>query len=222
MAEGTTIDPGKDPARPVHDRTDLQLPRRLTHLGMGLFTTFIYGRFFAHQEAVYIIGSVSSIIYIIEQIRVHYPELTEKNKFLNHSLLRKGEQFKESAALPYIMGLLLTIISFPKAVAMASILTLALADPLSAIVGIKWGSRRFQNGKSFEGSAAFFSCCFFAVAIIFDQGPFGARMALSFWMGILMTLFDQVPLKLDDNLTIPIICAFLLWPLSYFFGVPIP
>lgn len=191
-------------------------------MSAGLTVAWVYGQFLAHQEAVYIIGGVSSLVYILEQIRINYPDLTKRSHFINFSLLRAEEELKESSALPFIMGLLLTILSFPKPVALASIMILALGDPLSAIVGIKYGTHRLASGKSLEGSGAFFVACFFAVMLIFDQGPFGARLALAFWHAALMTLFEQVPLRLDDNLTIPITSAFILWPLSIFFEVPIP
>ncbi len=208
--------------RPTHVRSDLHLTRRFWHMGAGMFVALVYGQFLAHQEAVYIIGGVSSLVYILEQIRIKYPEITKKSHFINSSLLRAEEELKESSALPFIMGLLLTILSFPKPVALVSIMILALGDPLSAIVGIKYGNHRLASGKSLEGSGAFFVACFFAVMLIFDQGPFGARLALAFWHATLMALFEQVPLRLDDNLTIPITSAFLLWPLSVFFEVPIP
>lgn len=207
--------------RPTQGRSSLQLPRRLAHMGSGIFAVCLYGPFLNHQQAAYIVGGVSSLVYILEQVRIHYPEILARNKFINQSLLRAGEELKESAAVPYIMGLLLTIISFPKSIALSSILILALADPMSAIIGIKLGKHRFSNGKSIEGSLAFFACCFLAVFFIFTEGSNGGRIALAAWVGILMTIFDHVSLKLDDNLTIPIASAFITWPLAHFFNIPI-
>ena len=42
-------------------------------------------------------------------------------QFLSHQdkLLRAEEELKESSAVPFVMGLLLTILSFPKPVALA-------------------------------------------------------------------------------------------------------
>ena len=81
-----------------------------------------------------------------EQIRINYPKIAYLH-LLNKYFLRAEEHLKESAAIPYLMGLLLTIISFPKSISLIAIYTLAISDPLSAIVGIKFGKRSIVDGK---------------------------------------------------------------------------
>jgi dolichol kinase len=70
------------------------------------------------------------------------------------------------------MGVLLTLISFPKVVALVAIYTLAVADPLSAIIGIKYGKTKIVKGKSLEGSLAFFT----ASLIITFSYSFGGQV----------------------------------------------
>ena len=139
---------------PNKTRKDLQIPRRLFHFGCGVTSGLIYQIFLTHQQAVYILGIAASLMYVIEQLRINYPN-TKILKQLNRYFLRAEEQLKESAAIPYIMALLLTIISFPKSIALVAIYTLATADPLSAIIGIRFGKRKIVKEKSVEGLLPF-------------------------------------------------------------------
>ena len=96
--------------------------------------------FLSHQQAVYILGIATTVFYVLEQLRINYPNAIYL-KQLNQYFLRAEEQLKESAAIPYLMALLLTIISFPKSIALVAIFTLATADPLSAVIGIRFGKK---------------------------------------------------------------------------------
>jgi dolichol kinase len=66
--------------------------------------------------------------------------------------------------IPYAIVILLTLLTFPQAIAMIAIYTLSVADPLSAIGGIRWGRHRIVPDKSLEGSAAFLVAAFVASA----------------------------------------------------------
>ena len=89
-------------------------------------------------------------------MRIHYPELLRRVPWVNERFFRAEENLRESAMTPYAIAILLTILTFPKPIALIAIYTLAIADPLSAVVGIRWGRHRVVPDKSLEGSAAFF------------------------------------------------------------------
>ncbi len=208
---------------PTSTRKSLQLPRRFFHCLSGLISGTIYMLFLTHQQAIYILGGAASIFYILEQIRINYPNQPGLN-ILNKYFLRAEEHLKESAAIPYLMALLLTIITFPKSIALTAIFTLAIADPLSAIIGIKYGKHRIVEGKSLEGSAAFLLSTMIVCFLIFIPLPgnyFWPVMANSFFLGLFGSAFEMIPLKLDDNLTIPLFTATILWILAATTGLTI-
>ena len=199
---------------PTSTRKDLQLSRRAFHMGMGLFTVAVYGFLVTHKQAVYILGACASILYILEQVRINYPQFSGQFEILSKYFLRAEEHLKESSSIPYAMALLLTIITFPKIIALAAILTLALGDPLSALVGILYGKHHLVKQKTVEGSLAFFSAAFISIFVIFifgAQGMAGSVWLLSFVVALLATVFEMIPIKLDDNLTIPLFTAVCLW-----------
>ncbi len=204
-------------------RHDLQLSRRLFHMLTGVVVATGYNVLLEHHQAVFIIGSVACIIYLIEQIRLGYPEYSERLSVFTRYLLRAEERLKESAAIPYAIAILLTIISFPKIIAVASIYTLAIADPLSALIGIKMGKRKIAHNKSVEGSLAFFIATILCLSFVFMSNQFtGWRVwGVTVVVAAATTIFETIPLKLDDNLTIPIFTAFSMWFFCIFFNVPL-
>lgn len=207
---------------PTATRHNYQLPRRLFHMGMGVGAATVYHLFLDYEDAVFILGATGSLIYIIEQVRINYPELSAKLPLLNRYFLRAEETLKESAALPYNMALLLTVLTFPKPISLTAIYTLAIADPLSALVGIRYGKHKIVRGKSIEGSLAFFICTMLSVLFVFLP-LFPDRLinifGLAFGVGFFTASFEMIPLKIDDNLTIPLVTATITWILSIWFGV---
>ena len=58
---------------PNKTRKDLQIPRRVFHFTCGLMSGLIYQVFLTHQQAVYILGIATSVLYVLEQLRINYP-----------------------------------------------------------------------------------------------------------------------------------------------------
>jgi dolichol kinase len=204
-------------------RKDLQLARRFFHMMNGVVIATVYNLLLTHNQAVYILGSMACLLYVFEQIRISYPELSTKFVFFIKLIIRAEERLKESAMVPYAFSLLLTIITFPKPIAVTAIYVLAIADPLSAIVGIKFGKNKIAGHKSLEGSAAFFVATFlitFSVFSIEYYGLMGEIFFLSLFLAFFVSLFELIPLKLDDNLTIPLTTAVLGWVICEILGIP--
>jgi dolichol kinase len=209
--------------KPTSTRHDLQFPRRFFHMGMGTAAGIIYYTFLSHQAAVTILGTAACLVYIVEQLRINYPEHASTFKILTKYLLRAEEQLKESAGMPFVMGLLLTLLSFPKVVALTAIFTLGIADPMSAIVGIRFGKNKIVKGKSLEGSGAFFLCTFLITIVVFGvlyQNDMSLVVLLAVVVSLIMTAFEMIPIRLDDNLTIPIMTGLICWFCTFFLGIP--
>jgi dolichol kinase len=122
--------------------------------------------------------------------------------------------------IPYAMAVLLSILTFPKPYALIAIYTLAIADPLSAIIGIRFGKHRIVSHKSLEGSAAFFTATFFISFFILYSGEtdfFWVTTGTSLVIALFSSIFEMLPVKLDDNLTIPLAVGFVAWISSAIF-----
>ncbi len=217
----------KNDSAPTATRKSMQIPRRLFHASMGISVGLVYQFLLTHSRAIYILGFCACVVYILEQIRINYPELSGNIKIINKYLFRAEEQLKESAGVPYVMGVLLTLISFPKVVALVAIYTLAVADPLSAIIGIKYGKTKVVKNKSLEGSLAFFTASLLITFLVFFwwtsylQIMLGSVILLSFLVALIGSLFEMIPLRIDDNLTIPLFTAGMTLLLCSMLGVPV-
>lgn len=219
------IDIGKsslDDSEELKTRSHMQIMRRVFHMFTGTAIATLYWVSFSHSQMVHFLGTIACVLYLVEQIRISYPETAAKLLPFTKFVMRAEEQLKESAMMPYAMAVLLTIITFPKPVALVGIYTLAFADPLSAIIGIKYGRHKISEHRSYEGSAAFFIATFVATLLVlasFTGGFTFMVFLVSVLMGIFCTTFDLIPLNIDDNLTIPIFTAICLWTLTVLFGI---
>lgn len=198
-------------------RKDLHLPRRFFHLFMGLSAGLIYKHYLTHQQAIHILGIATCLFYIQEQVRLKYPEFKSIFSKINGYLLRAEEQLKESASMPYLMGMLLTILTFPKYMTLVAVFTLAISDPLSAVMGIIFGKTKIKENRSLEGSSTFFISAFlihlFVLVDIYPDNNI-KLVIVSLLSSTIITAFDLLELKIDDNFTIPIVTASALWVIT--------
>jgi dolichol kinase len=205
-------------------RKDLQLGRRLIHVANGVAIATAYGLLFEHRQVVYIFGTIACVVYILDRVRIHYPELVRKAPWIHDVFFRTEEQVRESAMVPYAISILLTLITFPKPAAMIAIYTLAIADPLSAMVGITWGRRHVVPDKTVEGSAAFFVAAFACSAVVLhatSDAPMTRIAGAAFGISLVAAAFEMLPLRIDDNLTIPLFVGFVTWIVCGLVGVPL-
>lgn len=124
------------------------------------------------------------------------------------------ENMPGKGAMMFLVGALLSLLifSFNVRVACASILILALGDGISTIVGIKAGSHKifYNKAKSWEGTLAGFALAFAGALILV---PYQIALA-----GSLAGMFvESLPLKIDDNFSIPLFSAFAMSTAFYLF-----
>ena len=114
---------------------------------------------------------------------------------------------EKEAASPFASTYLLAatsvaVAAFPQPVAVLALFSLALGDPLAALIGERFGAHRIA-GRSLEGSAAF---------LLASLGIGGALLGsgLDTTVGVMVVgavaaaLFELAPLGLDDNVKVPL------------------
>jgi dolichol kinase len=203
-------------------RRDLQLGRRLFHVMNGVTLATAYALFFTHQQVVHVFGVIACLVYVFDRVRIAYPELARHAAWANRLLARAEEQVRESGMTPYAIAVLLTILTVPKPAALIAIYTLAMADPLAAVVGITWGKRRIGPDRSLEGSLAFFGTTL-AICIFVLSGsvvaPWTTLVGMSLTIAAAAAICELLPLRIDDNMTIPLFVGFATWVVAALFGV---
>jgi dolichol kinase len=107
-----------------------------------------------------------------------------------------------------LIAAVLTIELFSKEIAVAALGALVLGDTAAALVGKTIGRHRIL-GKTLEGSHA----CFL-VSFVFAWGVVGMPAWLAACGALTATLFELLPIPLDDNFRIPLSAGYVMKLLS--------
>ncbi|MCD6408387.1 hypothetical protein J7L87_04985 [bacterium] len=112
----------------------------------------------------------------------------------------------------FILSVLLLLLFFPKEIAIASLFFLIFGDAGSGIIGSKFGKITVFPGKTIEG---FIGGFIFNLIVSFFLLTF---LNLQFYIllsGVLISsIFEILPLKIDDNLTVGLSSGILMWILK--------
>lgn len=114
-----------------------------------------------------------------------------------------------------INGALLTLV-FPLHIAVVSFATVQVADAAAALVGRRFGRRKWgQSSKTLEGSLAFLMA---GLAIVAAQDLIPL---VPFWPGVvalvIATVLEVPELPLNDNIVVPFSMATVLFLFEHFF-----
>ncbi len=172
--------------------------------------------------AMYMFGKLNVAVFcaLASFFLIFYPSLQER---LEHRLLkrvmmrindfidfleRKAEKklfMRYAGAMYFFLAAAAVIFIFPIEVASIAIAVLSLGDGFSALVGGMWGRHKlsFNKAKSWEGALAFFIASL--AGTMYLTTPWVALM-----VSLLGTIVELLPIKVDDNLSVPIVVALFL------------
>jgi dolichol kinase len=139
----------------------------------------------------------------LELARFRYLPL---NRLLVHwlsPLLKEGEDRHLTGSTYLLIASFIAFLFFDRGVAIAALLFLSLGDPAAALVGKRMPGPRVW-GKSPGGTAAFVAVALVVVAILVATGAVPYHWGLLIGAGV-AGLVELAPLRLDDNLTIPLL-----------------
>ncbi len=189
-------------------RTDIHLLRKLWHCGCGLIGLYFYFSLGLTQEQwapiVLILAFVSLTVDIL---RIRSERLNKIIMIFMGPFMRESERDSISGLPFYALGVGLALTFYEEKIAILSVLFLTFADPISSLIGIKFGKTKILPNKSLEGSLAGFFVCFLATLVFaVYHVDFNLNVLLfSILCGFVGSLSEFLSQKIDDNLTIPLI-----------------
>lgn len=195
-----------------------ELVRKAIHM-CSLSIPIIY-YFLTKEQALWLLLPLTGVFLVIDIAR-HYSETISRWFYSWFGwLLRKHEQSGSSKRLSGATNVLLSacfcVLVFPKIIAVNAFAILIVSDTTSALIGRRFGRKRFFN-KSLEGSLAFF----FSAVVVILIAPKVERLALEYVIGAFASAVGAVVEALsgliDDNISIPISIGFTMWLLYWFF-----
>lgn len=210
-------------------RGELHWPRRIFHVVSGVSIVAASLLFKDIQNFIFI-GLILTLIELgFELLRFRFGAFNQWFIGRFRALMRDRE-LKGISGIPYYcFGCLIAFIVFPREVAMLAVLYLAIGDPTASLAGVwlsRGGEARIAIGsKSLQGSLA----CFFVCAVVtllmspyvlepVDRSPVN-MLITSLVGGLAAALAEALPLRADDNLSIPIISGSLIWFYLSFTGL---
>ncbi|HNB21621.1 MAG TPA: hypothetical protein PKZ32_04355 [Candidatus Melainabacteria bacterium] len=179
-----------------------ELIRKGLHVFMGLVTlSFPY--LFEESWPVAVLSIATAVIL----------SLIGKLKMLDSwgcVLKADGRQSYGHICFPLAIGVLFTLTFEQPLYFCIPVLILTLADAVSALVGIRYGTHKYttvDGAKSTEGSLAFFTFALLGTLIpldLFTAMPADKTLFIALIMGILAMLFEGIAWRGFDNLAIPL------------------
>jgi len=192
-----------------------ELFRKLIHL-TSLSIPIVY-YFISTESAAIILAVLAGVALIIDLARYFHPEIGKIFYKIFGFLLREHEvdhKKKNLNGATYVLiSALISVLIFPKPIFISAFTILIISDSLAALIGRKFGKRKFLS-KSFEGTLTFFiSAC---VVILFTPkiGNFFEEYLIGIIGSFVGAIVENVSFKLiDDNLSIPLSVGFTMWGL---------
>ncbi len=139
-----------------------------------------------------------------ELARLHDPRVRLFVSRFFRDLVRRHERKELLGSTYLLIAAVLTIELFPREIAISALGALVLGDSAAALVGKAVGRVRVL-GKTLEGSAA----CF-VVSFLFAWGVVGVPAWLAAAGALTATLFELLPIPLDDNFRIPLSMGYVM------------
>ena len=172
--------------------------RKACHIFAGLSISFAY--LWLPKDIFLCLFFPMAVAYIIVDLARFKIKWLERIYLLAaKTFLRDEEYSRPTTGFYFFVGSALTIILFPKQIAIGTLIVLALSDPLAALIGQRYGRHRIWN-KTIEGSMAFFISAWLILTLYFGGEPF--KHLIPAFAG---TLVELAPCPIDDNLSIPLV-----------------
>jgi len=190
-----------------------EIYRKVIHLSSIVYP-ILYSFFFEKNQIIIILLGIFALLVFAEFLRKFKYCNKVFYKFFGFALRQKEINGKVGATY-FIAGILFTAVIFEKNIAVTSMYVLIICDTLASIIGITFGGKIFlQNifsffNKSIEGYLAFVMSCFVILLLSFHKLPYTVLILLSLMIAFIEVVSQK--LKVDDNLSIPIFCASLLY-----------
>jgi dolichol kinase len=148
---------------------------------------------------------VAVCMIIIDIARLRDWRLWHVFRRLISPIIRETEERGDFTGATYILTTACVVIAFfSRPVASLALAFIIVGDPAAALIGQRFGKRRFRN-KSLEGSLAFLTAALI-ITIIAPQLPLAVRVVGAF----VATVTEAVSFKVDDNTTVPLVSGLIM------------
>lgn len=156
------------------------------------------------------------VYWAIEVYRFVNPSFNKKFLRSTEGITRKGEENRLTSSFFYVVGVAVSLASFPADIAVMGLYCLAVCDPVAGLTGIMFGhlGPKISRKKSAIGTGF---CALSGVIVswihlhyLSPTTAFVHRGYLASVAGTVSAIAELVDLGLDDNLQVPILTGVCL------------
>jgi dolichol kinase len=195
-----------------------EVVRKAIHL-LSLSIPVIYF-FVSRATGLYLLLPITAAFIIIDLARYYIPEVSQWFYRWFGWLLRRHEtdikQKRLNGASNVLIAALLCVLIFPKVIVINAFAVLIISDTTAALFGRRFGKHRFL-AKSLEGSIAFFVAAVIVILIAPKVDGTIGEYIIGIIAAAIGTIIEALPIKIDDNISIPLAIGFSLWCLYALF-----
>lgn len=153
------------------------------------------------------------IAILLDVIRLNEPRIRTLFYYLFGKMVRDHERYSLLGSSYILLASLICVYAFDRPIAIVSIAFVAVGDATAAVAGRAFGRTKIFD-KSLEGSIACLASCV-VVGLLYPGDPILQPHDPFTWSMILggalaATLFELVPMPLDDNLRISLSAGFTM------------
>lgn len=190
-----------------------EIVRKAIHL-CSLSIPVIY-TFITRDLALSLLIPVTAGFLIVDLARYYFPPVARLFYQVFGWLLRRHEQDEKvkrlNGATNVLLSAVLCVVVFPKLVTITAFAILIISDSTSALVGRRFGRRRFFR-KSREGAMAFFVSAIIVVLASPKAGAGPIEYLLGFVAAAAGAVTESAS-RIDDNIAVPVSVGIVLWAL---------
>lgn len=183
-----------------------EIGRKSIHFANALIPLGYLGLPLEHYQVLAILGFGLAVSLTLDITRMRKGPVREAfNRYFEWMLREKEIKGTLTGATWVMIAAFVIIAVFPKPIAVLSLLFMSFGDSFAALTGIAIGKVTLIGNKTLEGSIACFTACLLA-------GTFfpGIDPITRFTGAFAATLVEVLPLKLDDNFSIPFFSALVM------------
>ncbi|MDY6985935.1 MAG: DUF92 domain-containing protein [Candidatus Thermoplasmatota archaeon] len=198
-------------AMPVSKVISSQAYRSMYHMLIGTILLL----FVAYGEEFTL---VVLVVLLVALSLAEYFRLGENNalsRFIEAILspaFRGDEAMGYLSGFFYLLGVFFVILFLPKPIAMASVSILAFADPSATLIGKNFGKTKWSTNKdkSIEGSIAMLMVSIIVLVMFHLFYGLEISVITIIFVAIAVTLVEALPLRVGDNILIPLLGAMIM------------
>jgi len=170
-------------------------------------------------------ASVCFPFWFLEWIRRRRPALNQRIVRFFRLIVHPHEAVRVNSATWFATALFLLALTRSTLICVPALAVLGAGDPVAALVGRRFGRTRLVHGRTLEGSLAFLLAGTAAAwgVLSLTHASVGAPAALGIALAAALggALAELLSLRIDDNVSVPVVAAGAAAAAAWGLGVPL-